>query len=75
MEESSPSFSCMDTAYGYGSLPTPKIAGYKVQYLHVRYLKLLGKLVTFFNLRPLKLTAFKPLEEQQSGFTPINGLK
>ena len=30
--------------YGYGlckGKPTPKIAGYKVQYLHFRYLKLL----------------------------------
>ena len=44
MEESSPSFSCMDKAYGYGSLPTPKIAENKVQEtetLHFRYMKLL----------------------------------
>ena len=31
MEESSPwFFRCMDTAYGYGSFPTPKIAENKV---------------------------------------------
>ena len=41
MEESSPSFSCMDTAYGYESLPTPKIAEHKAQQTrHFRYLKL-----------------------------------
>ena len=42
MEVSSPSFSCMDTAYGYGSLPTPKIAENTVQEtLHFRYLRFL----------------------------------
>ena len=55
MEESSPWYKL----YGYGlckEKPTSKIAGYKVQYLHFRYLKFL---VMYVFCRPCRPKAFK----------------
>ena len=47
MEESSPILSSMDTAYGSGSLPSPKIALQGTPYPQIRYL---NHLVIIYNI-------------------------